>query len=179
MSEGDNQLHDRALARLRKRRQYVTPELSARGAELHPLPRFVSGYDWSSNRWSTWTESSWEVDAINVRYFLQPPLFLEVVFIPVFPLISSLRDDSNNEPVIFFSVILLVNCVQYTGPDTCTRTRTYLIATVLPRTYMYSICTALQFQYSSTVLHVLIRSRNVRMIKSENLTNAFFKKFSL
>ena len=39
----------------------------------------VTDYDWSSGRWSTWTESRWAGDAINVRYFLQPPLYLEVL----------------------------------------------------------------------------------------------------
>ena len=35
-------------------------------------------YDWSSGRYSTWTESRWAGDAINVRYFLVPPTSLEV-----------------------------------------------------------------------------------------------------
>ena len=37
-----------------------------------------AAYDWSSGRYSTWTESRWAGDAINVRYFLVPPTSLEV-----------------------------------------------------------------------------------------------------
>jgi len=44
---------------------------------------YVVDYDWSSNQYSSWTESRWSLDAFHVRIFLMPS-FEQEVWIPLF-----------------------------------------------------------------------------------------------
>ena len=39
---------------------------------------FVLDYDWKSGEYSTWTESVWQNDAMNIRMFLVPSKKFEV-----------------------------------------------------------------------------------------------------
>ena len=41
------------------------------GVVLNAVNNIVD-YDWSSNRYSSWSESQWPVDAFQVRIFLMP-----------------------------------------------------------------------------------------------------------
>jgi len=40
------------------------------GVRLHAVS--IVDYDWSSNRYSSWSESVWPLDAFQVRIFLMP-----------------------------------------------------------------------------------------------------------